>query len=52
MKATGAARGVVAVENNKKDSITLLTSLLPQYPGIEVMPLKGEVSARGRKVTH
>ena len=40
MKALGAKRAVIGIENNKKDAVEYLSSLLKDYPGIEVCPLK------------
>ncbi len=40
MKAVGVDKGFVAIENNKKDAIELMTRKAKAYPGIEVVPLK------------
>lgn len=40
MKALGVKRAAVGIENNKPDAIAHLTSLVKNFPGIEIIPLK------------
>ncbi|MDO5036084.1 MAG: electron transport complex subunit RsxC [Porphyromonas sp.] len=49
MKAAGVSRGVIAIENNKKDAIRHLAQLAKSYPGVEVMPLKVKYPQGGEK---
>ncbi len=49
MKAAGVARGVIGIENNKKDAIQLLQELAKQYPGVEIQPLKMKYPQGGEK---
>lgn len=49
MKATGVARAVIGIENNKKDAIERLRKLTANHTGIEVMPLKVKYPQGGEK---
>ncbi len=49
MKALGVNRGMVGIENNKKDAIQHFTNLAKQYPEIEVFPLKVKYPQGGEK---
>ncbi|MDO5016733.1 MAG: electron transport complex subunit RsxC [Porphyromonas sp.] len=49
MKAAGVNRGVIGIENNKKDAIEHLKSLASRYPGIEIQPLKVKYPQGGEK---
>lgn len=49
MKAAGVTRGVIGVENNKKDAIKHLQSLAKAYPGVEIQPLKVKYPQGGEK---
>ena len=40
MRALGVKRAIVGIENNKKDAVEYLSSLRPDYPGIEISALK------------
>lgn len=49
MKALGVKKGMVGIENNKKDAIDHLSNLVTQYPEIEVVPLKVKYPQGGEK---
>lgn len=49
MKAAGVSRGVIGIENNKKDAIAHLQGLAKNYPGIEIQPLKVRYPQGGEK---
>ncbi len=49
MKALGVTKGMVGIENNKKDAIDHFTQLSKQYPGIEVFALKVKYPQGGEK---
>ena len=49
MKALEVKRAVIGIENNKPDAIEHLTKLAPQFPGIEVCPLKVKYPQGGEK---
>lgn len=40
MKATGATKGLIAIEDNKPDAITLLGSMTAETTGVEVLPVR------------
>lgn len=49
MKAAGVSRGVIGIENNKKDAIQHLTELAKSFTGIEIQPLKVKYPQGGEK---
>lgn len=49
MKAAGVPRGVVGIENNKKDAIAHLQELAKGFAGIEIQPLKVRYPQGGEK---
>ena len=49
MKALGVTKGMVGIENNKRDAIDHFTQLSKQYPGIEVFALKIKYPQGGEK---
>ena len=49
MKAAGVSRGVIGIENNKKDAIQHLTELAKSFAGIEIQPLKVKYPQGGEK---
>ena len=49
MKAAGVSRGVIGIENNKKDAIQHLTELAKSFTGIEIRPLKVKYPQGGEK---
>jgi electron transport complex protein RnfC len=49
MKALSVNRAVIGIENNKPDAIAHLSSLVKNYPGIEVQPLKVKYPQGGEK---
>lgn len=49
MKAVNVSRGYVAIENNKRDAIDLLTRLAASLPGITVVPMKVKYPQGGEK---
>lgn len=49
MKAAGVSRGVIGIENNKKDAIAHLTELSKSFAGIEIQPLKVKYPQGGEK---
>lgn len=49
MKAAGVPRGVIGIENNKKDAILHLTELAKSFEGIEIQPLKVKYPQGGEK---
>lgn len=49
MKAAGVSRGVIGIENNKKDAINHLTELSKSFAGIEIQPLKVKYPQGGEK---
>lgn len=49
MRVTGASRGVIAIENNKKEAIAALSVVAAQYPGLSVEPLRTRYPQGGEK---
>ncbi|MFT6866915.1 MAG: electron transport complex protein RnfC [Cyclobacteriaceae bacterium] len=49
MKALGVDKGIIAVENNKKDAIALLADIASDYPGISVQGLKVQYPQGGER---
>ncbi|MDR1500202.1 MAG: electron transport complex subunit RsxC [Tannerellaceae bacterium] len=49
IKATGVARAVIGIENNKADAIKYLATLAKDYDNIEIMPLKVQYPQGGEK---
>lgn len=49
MRAAGVSRGVIGIENNKKDAIQHLTELAKSFTGIEIQPLKVKYPQGGEK---
>lgn len=49
MKAASVSRGVIGIENNKKDAILHLTELAKSFEGIEIQPLKVKYPQGGEK---
>lgn len=49
MKALSVNRAMIGIENNKPDAIAHLSSLVKNYPGIEVHPLKVKYPQGGEK---
>lgn len=49
MKAVQVNRAIIGIENNKKDAITLLSSIAAKYSGIEVVALKVQYPQGGEK---
>lgn len=49
MKAIQVEKAYIGIETNKKDAIQLLNSLLADYPGIEIVPLKERYPQGGEK---
>lgn len=49
MKAAGVTRGIIGIENNKKDAIEHLTNLAKNFQGIEICPLKVKYPQGGEK---
>lgn len=49
MKAAGVSRGIIGIENNKKDAIQHLTELAKSFTGIEIQPLKVKYPQGGEK---
>lgn len=49
MKATGAKKTIIGIENNKPDAIANLRSFLAAYPNIEVEALKVQYPQGGEK---
>lgn len=49
MKAASVSRGVIGIENNKKDAIQHLTELAKSFTGIEIQPLKVKYPQGGEK---
>jgi len=49
MKALGVTKGMVGIENNKKDAIDHFSQLSKQYTGIEVFALKVKYPQGGEK---
>lgn len=49
MKAAGVSRGVIGIENNKKDAVQHLTELAKSFTGIEIQPLKVKYPQGGEK---
>ncbi len=45
MKAIGVTEAYIGIENNKPDAIAHLGELAKSYPGVEVVPLKVQLSA-------
>lgn len=49
MKAISVKKGLIGIENNKKDAIAHLQKLAGNYPGIEIVPLKARYPQGGEK---
>lgn len=49
MKAVNVPKAFIAIENNKKDAIKLMTEKAAAYTGIEVVPLKVKYPQGGEK---
>ena len=49
MKAANVSRGVIGIENNKKDAIEHLSKLAKDFQGIEICPLKVKYPQGGEK---
>ncbi|PLX01180.1 MAG: electron transport complex subunit RsxC [Marinilabiliales bacterium] len=49
MKALGVNRAIIGIENNKPDSIKIMTDLAKSYQGIEIQPLKVQYPQGGEK---
>lgn len=50
MKATGAKRGYIGIENNKKDAISLIKKMVKGEAEIEVVPLRTKYPQGGEKM--
>lgn len=50
MRAVGVTRAVIGIENNKPDAIEKLQSIVGEYQGIEVQPLKVKYPQGGEKM--
>ena len=48
-KAVGVEHAVIGIENNKKDAISKMQSLVSSYPGITICPLKVKYPQGGEK---
>ena len=49
MKALNVNKGIIGIENNKTDAISLLKKIAEQYPEISVVPLKVKYPQGGEK---
>jgi electron transport complex protein RnfC len=49
MKGLGVKRGIIGIENNKRDAIENMTSLAKEFDGIEIYPLKVKYPQGGEK---
>jgi electron transport complex protein RnfC len=49
MKGLGVKRGIIGIENNKRDAIENMTSLAKEFDGIEICPLKVKYPQGGEK---
>ena len=49
MKALNVEKAIIGIENNKKDAIQKLETLVPYYKGISVQPLKVKYPQGGEK---
>ncbi|MBV6644893.1 MAG: electron transport complex subunit RsxC [Cyclobacteriaceae bacterium] len=49
MKATGATKAIIAIENNKQDAIQLLSSIADDYPNIDIEALQVQYPQGGER---
>lgn len=50
MRATGAQKGYIGIEDNKKDAISLMQEVVKNEDSIEVIPLKAKYPQGGEKL--